>query len=337
MLTAQAIDRQQARHGRRVNLLLLALLVGGVLLSLKQGVISLTWSDLVRAACGTAGPDVTMLLAQLRLPRIVMAVLVGVGLSTAGTLLQGVTRNDLATPEFLGVMGGGSLAVTIAMCLMGGMIGPLVLPLASLAGAALTVALVFALSVDRGTLLPVRLLLTGMAVSTAASALTSVLFLLLPMSSFDFLTTWLSSSLARASWTNNLILLPWIAVLLPIALVQGARLTALSQGEEVAVGLGVRVNRSRCLLAGLAVALAASCVAIGGGVAFLGLLAPHIARRLVGCDYRRVIPTAALVGVVLLVVADLAGRSLFGSNELPAGVLVTALGGPYFLYLLIRS
>ena len=266
-----------------------------------------------------------------------MAVLVGIGLSTSGAILQGVTRNDLATPGFLGVMTGGNLAVTITVYAAKGVLGPMVLPVVSFLGAMLTVAVVFLLASERGNLSPVRLLLTGMAVSTAVGALTSVISIMLPVWAFDFLTAWLSSSLARATWMYNLALLPWIVLLFPLALLQAPRLNALNLGSELAVGLGIRVTASRYLLVALAVALASSCVAVGGSVTFLALLAPHIARRLIGLDYRRLMPTAALVGVLLLVVADLAGRTLFGLAELPAGVIVTAIGGPYFLYLLIRS
>ncbi len=337
MATANTIDRNLTRRARRVNAGVLLLIATAVLLSLKHGVVQLSWAELAGASCGEAASDVVMLLTQLRLPRIVMAVLVGIGLATSGAVLQGVTRNDLATPGLLGVMTGGNLAVTLTVFLSTGILGAMVLPVVSFVGAMLTVALVFALASDRAGMSPTRLLLTGLAVSTAVGALSSVVSMRLPIWAFDFVTAWLSSSLARATWSYNMTLLPWIAILFPIALVQASRLNALSLGEEPAVGLGVRLNVSRYLLVALAVAMASSCVAVGGSITFLGLLAPHIARRLVGLDYRRVIPTAALIGIVLLVVADLAGRTLFGPAELPAGVIVTAIGGPYFLYLMIRS
>lgn len=334
---AKAIDLSYASRARRVNVVILALIAVAALLSLKYGIVRLTWAELAQAGYGEAGSDVVMLLTQLRLPRIVMALLVGIGLATSGAVLQGVTRNDLATPGLLGVMTGGNFAVTLTVYLSTGVLGPMVLPVVCFAGAMLTVGLVFLLASDRSGTSPTRLLLTGMAVSTAVGALTSVLSMMLPIRAFDFLTAWLSSSLARATWGYIFPLLPWIAILFPLAITQASRLNALILGEEPAIGLGVRVNLSRLMLVAMAVAMASACVAVGGSVTFLGLLAPHIARKLVGQDYRHVIPTAALVGILLLVVADLAGRTLFGSAELPAGVIVTALGGPYFLYLMIRS
>jgi len=326
-------------RGRRAAAVCAVLLAGMVLAaiwSLKSGILEIGWGRMARALCGAGDADVMLVWTKFRLPRIVMAVLVGMGLSVSGALLQGITRNDLATPGILGIIGGGNLAVVLAVLTAGRMLHPVALPAASFVGAALTLGLVILLS-GRGAMhCPERMLLTGIAVSTALGAAISVISMFLPMMMFDYVTAWLSCSLARASWRYDLLLLPWIAVLLPLCWLYADSLNVMSLGDEVATGLGVRLVRTRFVLVLIAVGLAAPCVAVGGSVMFLGLLAPHIARRLVGTNYRYVLPVAALAGSFLLLSADVVGRIIVPLKELPAGLVVTALGGPYFLYLLAR-
>ena len=151
------------------------------------------------------------------------------------------------------------------------------------------------------------------------------------------IATWQAGSIWGSSWKFVIALLPWLIVLIPIALWKARQLDVFSLGDETATGLGSQLNMQRLVLLVVAVAISAACVAVSGGIGFIGLLGPHIARRLVGPRYEHVIPVSALIGAVLLLTADMIGRSILQNAEIPAGVMVAIIGAPYFLYLLARS
>lgn len=271
-----------------------------------------------------------------RWPRVALALVIGGALGVSGAVLQGALRNDLAAPGLLGVQAGGQAAVVLFLAAAPGMLPPLALPGVGFVGAVAAVAVVIGLSSRRGALEPQRVLLVGLAVTMAIGSATSVLSLALPMSTFDFLRAWVGGSLDRADAGNVALLAPWLGALAPLAWSRGHALDALALGEHGAVGVGVSLRRERLGLIALSTALAGACAAVdGGGIAFCGLLAPHIARRLVGPGHRRLIPASMAVGMALVALADGLGRLLPG-YDVPAGALVTLLGGPYFLWLLTR-
>jgi iron complex transport system permease protein len=213
----------------------------------------------------------------------------------------------------------------------------MLLPLGAVVGALLTTTLVFALSYRHGIVLPSRLLLVGIAIGFGAHA--AMLFFSLRMSfvTYSNVVSWMAGTLGSADWKSIRILSPCCAVLVPAAWSRARVLNIFSLGDQVATNLGVSVQRERLLLLGTATTLTSACFAVGGHIGFLGLVAPHLARRLIGSNHVLLFPAAALCGAILLLVADSLGRHLFAPIDMPAGVLVGILGGIYFLYLLSRA
>jgi ferric hydroxamate/heme transport system permease protein len=323
----------------RPNLLLLvmsAALLAAAAVSLELGSTQLSAAQVFAALVGRGEWTENLIVLQMRLPRLVLSALIGAGLAVAGALLQGLSRNDLASPSTVGVDAGAGLGIMLALVLapLAAARLPWVLPLAAVGGAMVVTLLVFALAYRRGSVLPSRLLLVGIAVGFGADAAMLLLSLRMDFVTYSRVVSWMSGTLASADWRSIRFLLPCCLVLLPAAFSRARVLNAFALGDGVAKSLGVRVEQQRLIALALATTIASACAAIGGQIAFLGLVAPHLARRLVGYDHRVLFPAAALCGATLLVVADSLGRSLFAPIEMPAGVLVGVLGGAYFLYLL---
>lgn len=305
--------------------------------ALTHGRAGLSSADVIRTLAGGGTPDENLVIWTFRVPRLLFAILVGLGIAVSGTLMQAVLRNDLAEPGILGVSSGAGLAVVLLLMFLGwSALGSVALmPLASTAGALGTTLVVYLLC--RGATSPPRLLLTGVAVSSVVSALTLLLSLRISSDAFAFVVAFGSGSLNAAGWNYVTWLAAALAVLVPLAWSFAPTLNVLRLGDTAAVGLGVPLPWASLGLLSLAVVICAACMVLAGGVIFLGLIAPHIARRLVGADHAAVIPVAGLIGSTLLVLADLLGSSILPDTEIPAGVMVSALGAPYFLYLMTRS
>lgn len=322
---------------------MLPLLAGALLLAVAGAIAfgghaALSPGTLIMALCGAGDDsDAQLLLWSFRLPRIAFALLVGAGIAVSGVVIQGVFRNDLAEPGLLGVSAGAGLGIVLALGVLGhGVLASVyTLPIAAVGGALVAIALVCALSLGTARSSP-RLLLTGVAVSAALGALTLFISMQISSEAYAFAVAFSAGSLGAADWNYVLVLALWLGLLVPLAWSFAPVLDVMRLGESSATGLGVHVPVAVFVLLALAVALCAACIALAGGLLFLGLIAPHVARRLVGSGSSAVLPAAGLVGATLLVLADaLAGR-LVPTSEIPAGVMVTALGAPYFLYLLRR-
>ena len=321
-----------------VALLIIAFIV--LLLSMNTGFTKMSPTEVLRTLFGGGTPRDNLILFEFRLPRIVIALLVGTGLAIAGAILQGVSRNALADPGILGINSGAGLAVVLFVVTnpMRESASPMFMPLLALVGGFAAAAIIYLMAYkkDKG-ISSSRLVLSGIALAAGINALMIVLTLQMDPNEFNFIATWQAGSIWGSSWKFVIALLPWIIVLLPAALWKARQLNVFSLGDDTATGLGSYLNKQRLLLLIIAVALSASCVAVSGGIGFIGLLGPHIARRLVGPRYEHVIPVSALIGAVLLLIADMVGRTLMENAEIPAGVMVAIIGGPYFLYLLARS
>ncbi|ANF94594.1 FecCD family ABC transporter permease [Paenibacillus bovis] len=311
-----------------------------LLLSMNTGFTKMSPLEVLRTLFGGGTPRDELILFEFRLPRIVIALLVGTGLAIAGAILQGVSRNALADPGILGINSGAGLAVVLFVVTnpMRESASPMFMPFLALVGGFAAAAIIYLMAYkkDKG-ISSSRLVLSGIALAAGINALMIVLTLQLDPNEFNFIATWQAGSIWGSSWKFVLALLPWIVILLPAALWKARQLNVFSLGDDTATGLGSYLNKQRLLLLIIAVALSASCVAVSGGIGFIGLLGPHIARRLVGPRYEHVIPVSALIGAVLLLIADMVGRTLMENAEIPAGVMVAIIGGPYFLYLLARS
>ena len=327
-------------HRRTVLLLLTLVLLAVAAASLLLGTAKLSGWQVLMALFGQGEtPQQSLVILQMRLPRLVLSVLIGAGLAVSGVILQGISRNDLASPDTVGVNAGSGLGM---MCLLvlyptAAAQSPLLLPLGAMVGAMAVTGLVFALAYRQGSVLPARLLLVGIAIGFAGHAAMLLFSLRMSYSMYNYVLAWMSGTLAGGDWTSILFLLPCAAILIPAALGRSRVLDVLGLGEDLAAGLGVAVQRQRLLLTVGATMLTGACVGIGGQIGFLGLAAPHLARRLVGQQHAVLLPAAALIGAILLLLADSLARHLFSPVEIPAGVLVGILGGVYFLYLLATT
>ncbi len=316
--------------------ILAALLPVAILVCLNLGSTRMSFGETLAALFGFGDPRHCFIVWQMRLPRIVIATLVGAGTATAGAIMQGVSRNDLASGDTLGVNAGAGLGLVFLLVAFPGAAAKTswLMPAGAIGGAAALSAVVFTLAYKRGTILPARLLLVGVAVSLAAQAAMLALSLRMSFVTYNYVLTWMSGSLSSSDWSNVYMLLPWIAALIPFTLTKARTLDVFSLGDFTASGLGAAVDRERLILLSAAIALNASCAALGGHIGFLGLIAPHLARRTIGQRHGTLLPAAALVGAILLIAADALAKNSFAPTEIPAGVAVGVIGGAYFLYLL---
>jgi iron complex transport system permease protein len=326
-------------HELAVLSLLITVLVISIVVSLDLGSTRMTWSQVAATLIGRGYWVDNLVLFQLRMPRIVMSTLVGAGLSVAGVVLQGLTRNDLASPGTVGVSGGAGLGMTFLLVMYPTVTAtmPMLVPVGAVVGGLLITALVFVLAYRHGIILPARLLLVGIAIGYGAHAAMLLFSLRMSFVTYSYVVSWLAGTLSAADWKSVELLLPCCAVLLPIAWSRARVLDTFALGDYAAASLGVAIHRERLFLLVLATLITSACVAIGGHVAFLGLVAPHIARRLIGYRHALLFPAAALCGAILLLIADTLGRHLFAPIEVPAGIIVGILGGIYFVYLLTKS
>ncbi len=328
------------RIDRRVPLVLLilsALTLVVMIASVGYGEYPISALNVIRTILGwqTDNANYGFVIHTLRLPRVITAFLVGTGLAIAGTILQGITRNPLAAPEIVGVEAGAGLAA-VALIVLFPSVPVFFLPLSAFAGAFIAALLVYGLAWERGSS-PIRLILVGVGVGAIASAFTSLMITFGNIYNVSQALVWLAGSVYGRSWEHIQALLPWLMVFIPISLFCARELNTLNLGDEVARGLGSPVEWQRGLLLVTCVALAGASVATAGTIGFVGLMSPHLARQLVGSSHEGLVPTSALVGGLLVTIADLLGRSLFAPIELPCGVITAAVGAPYFLYLLYRN
>jgi len=309
----------------------------GVVANVGVGEYPIPPLDVVRALFGVESGDGNygFIVNVLRLPRALVAVLVGAALAVSGTILQGLTRNDLAAPDIVGVNAGAGLAaVTLIVAFPS--VPAALMPPAAFGGALAVAASLYGLA-WRGSSSPTRLVLIGVGLSAMATAATTFMITFGEIEQVSQALVWLTGSVYGRSWEELFVLLPWLVVLLPLAFLRFRHLNALTMGDEIAAGLGARVEPERGLLVLCSVALAASAVATAGTIGFVGLMAPHIARRLVGPAYGGLLPVTAMTGGAMVVLADLAGRTLFAPVEIPCGIVTAVVGAPFFLYLLYRT
>ncbi|CAM4024667.1 FecCD family ABC transporter permease [Deinococcus marmoris] len=324
-----------------------ALAVAGVLVALTAvlAVLALglgavaTPAAQVWATLWGGGNDLTrQLVLDLRLPHVGVSMLCGAMFAASGAMMQGVIRNPLASPDIIGVGAGAGLAATVFL-LAWPAAPPGGLPWAALAGAWGGFGLVLLLSQEWrgvGGLHPVRLALVGVAVAAALGAVQQLVLVRAP-DGLGAALTFLTGTVYGADSIRLWRVLPWALVLLPAALLLSRTLDVLNLGEDLATGLGTRVNPARLLSLGVGVALAGAAVTGAGILGFVGLLAPHLARLLVGAKHGRMLPVSMLLGALLVLAADTLGRALVPPLEVPAGIFTTLVGAPYFLYLLRRS
>lgn len=333
-------DRLSLRLDRRVPKALLGLLIvtiAAMIWSVGQGEYPVPPLDVIRAIFGwpTDHTDYAFIVNTLRLPRTLVAWGVGAGLAIAGTLTQGITRNPLAAPDIIGVNAGAALAA-VSLIVVFPNVPIAVLPLASFVGASVVAMLIYLLAWKGGSA-PVRLILIGIGFSLIAGAMTNLMITFGNISDVSQALVWLAGSVYGRSWAQIVAFAPWLVVFGLLSLLLSRELNVLQMGDDIARSLGSRLEWQRGWLLISAVALSGASVATAGSIGFVGLMAPHIARQIVGPSHEGLLPTAALTGGMIVVVADLLGRLLFAPIELPCGIVTAVIGAPYFLYLLTRT
>lgn len=319
----------------------------GFYLHVTNGMFDMSVAEVVKTFIGLEKDEkFQLVIFELRLPRIVIALLVGIGLALAGCVLQGITKNDLADPGILGINAGAGAAVVIFMYFFqfqavrtdgSAWLNIMMMPLFGLVGGTLAAAIIFMFSYKYGRLDVQRLLLTGIAINSGFGALSLYISLKMNEKDFESAALWQAGSIYNANWTFIISMLPWI-ILLGFYVYRKAYLLDYFQLEEnTIVSLGIRLEKEKIILLLASVGLVSACVSVSGSIGFIGLMAPHIARQLVGIKHRYVIPVSALIGAALLVFSDFVGKTLFAPAELAVGIVVSIIGIPYFLYLLVKS
>jgi iron complex transport system permease protein len=333
-MTAVALRAVRTAPGRAA--VVLTLLAAGVVAlavaGLAVGAVTLSPAAVVRGLTG--GPE-AFVVQQYRLPRVLVALLAGAALAVSGALLQAAVRNPLASPDVVGITKGAGLGAMLAAVATPPVARVWAIPLGVVAGAAAVTVVLLVLARYAGSRGAV-LALIGVAISALAAAGIEYLMVAFPDDA-DQAMVWLAGSVYGSTGTDVAVLAVWSLVCLPAVVVAVQRMDLAGFDDDTVGSLGRHPARTRALLVTVAVALAAGAVAAVGGIGFLGLLAPHLARLLVGPQARVLVPAAALIGAALLCLADVAGRLVALPNEIPAGIVAAVIGGPYLLVLLIRE
>lgn len=315
-----------------VLIVLAAVLAVVMMLSVGYGVMEMSWIDIIRTLFSGGDSIEFQIIYNLRLPRTLLGALVGAALAVVGVILQAVMRNPLASPGIIGVSSGAGLAAVVALMIFPALSGWLI-PVA-FGGAFITATAVYLLAWKRGVE-PVRLLLAGVAVSSLLGAMSTAI-MLFNSEKVAGILDFAIGSLSTRSWPQLELVAPYIIAGLAVAVIIAPKLNILGLGDEIAVGLGMNVERMRLCFIALAALLAGAAVSVVGLLGFVGLIAPHIVRMIIGGDSKFLIPGAAIFGAVLVVGSDTAGRVVIAPEELPLGIIMALLGPPFFLWLLRR-
>ncbi|MBS7531901.1 iron ABC transporter permease [Hazenella sp. IB182353] len=329
------------RKKRMLIVLFFLFIVITSIVSMGLGYSSLSYSRLIPTFLGEGTFKEEFVLFSIRLPRIVITILAGMALALAGAILQAITSNELADPGIIGINSGAGMAITLFYLFL-----PIeldhsfiyMLPVVGFIGALLTVFFIYFFSFNKTVgLQPVKLVITGVGVSMALSGFMVVLMSGSEWRKVDFVAKWLSGSIWGSDWPFVIAMLPWLLILIPFSLFKANRLNLLNLSEPVAIGVGVNLKRERFVLLMTSVALAATAVSVTGGIAFIGLMAPHIAKVLIGPRHQLYLPIAILLGGWFLLLADTIGRNLVEPDGIAAGIVTALIGAPYFIYLLLKK
>jgi iron complex transport system permease protein len=321
---------------------LLAALAVAVVLGVVLGAVRIPLDEVVSAVEGAlSGERLStgeVIVVGIRIPRVLLAALVGACLGAAGTLYQALFRNPLADPYIIGVSAGAGLAVAIAFALGADALagGAFAVPAAAFLGAVATLAVVVGVATRRGRVDQTSLLLGGVAISFTLAAVTSLVMVVSRETTTE-IVFWMMGGLTDSSWAYVAVITPMLVAGLAVPMATRRQLNVMLLGEERASQLGVSTERLKLAVLASASLLVAAAVSVAGLIAFVGLMTPHIARLILGPDHRLLLPSATLLGAVVLVLADVVARTIVAPIELPVGIVTAMLGGPFFIWLLVRG
>ncbi|WP_336078478.1 FecCD family ABC transporter permease [Paenibacillus sp. 203] len=327
-------------RGISIILLLVVLTLLVAVLSMNVGKMNLTPLEVFKVIIGEGTSKQNLIVFDFRLPRIVLSILVGIGMGISGCIMQSLLKNDMASPGTLGISSGSGLFVLMYITLFAseGLLSPILLPGLAFAGGLTAAFMIFMFAFRRGRdISPTGLILTGVAMGSGYSALSLMLTLRLDKQQYDFALRWQAGDLWGDDWSYIMVLLPWVLIICFYVFYRSNTLNTLNLGNQTASGLGVAIKREFIGLTIAAVALASGSVALGGNFFFVGMVSPHLARKLVGPNHKLLLPTTALVGALVILIADTLTRTISFGADIPTGIIITILVTPYFLYLLSKA
>ncbi|WP_342420103.1 iron ABC transporter permease [Paenibacillus sp. FSL H8-0168] len=327
-------------RGISIILLLVVLTLLVAVLSMNVGKMNLSPLEVFKVIIGEGTSKQNLIVFDFRLPRIVLSILVGIGMGISGCIMQSLLKNDMASPGTLGISSGSGLFVLMYITLFAseGLLSPILLPGLAFAGGLTAAFLIFMFAFRPGRdISPTGLILTGVAMGSGYSALSLMLTLRLDKQQYDFALRWQAGDLWGDDWSYIMVLLPWVLIICFYVFYRSNTLNTLNLGNQTASGLGVAIKREFIGLTIAAVALASGSVALGGNFFFVGMVSPHLARKLVGPNHKLLLPTTALVGALVILIADTLTRTISFGADIPTGIIITILVTPYFLYLLSKA
>lgn len=304
-----------------------------IILSIKQGSLDISYRELVIGIINNNSDGNMGIIRDLRMPRIIIAVMVGANLAIAGVLLQAVMKNPLADPGITGISSGASLIAIMVMVFLPNLNS--LKPILSFGGGLIATMLVYSIAYNKG-FAPIRLVLAGVAINAMLGSIASIVTMF-NSSGANSIQMWLNGSLATVSWIDVKMIFIYsiIGIILAMCLYRVCNLMVL--GDKTAKSLGIDTNKQRIIISAVAVFLASISTGIVGIISFVGLIVPHIARFIIGSDHKYLIPFSGISGGILLLLADTIGRIIMKPYEIPVGLVMSVIGAPFFIYLLRRS
>ncbi|MGN0025657.1 MAG: FecCD family ABC transporter permease [Clostridium sp.] len=323
--------------------ILLILLVISFAVTLCWGTYKVSVLDVIKTLLGNGTRLQNTAILSIRLPRLLVGVFVAIALSTAGAILQTITKNDLADTGIIGINAGAAVAAVIFITFQTGnyyaelgQFSIFVLPLMAIIGAAVSSFIIYMLS-SRNGIRPKRLLLIGIGLNAGLNAFITFFTFRGGVGDYNRVLVWTSGSLWGSGWSYAKVIIPIVTLMFILVLLNYKKLDVLSLSDELAISLGLNIDRERKKFLSFAVILAGTATAFAGNIGFLGLISPHIARKLVGPYHKKFIVISAIISVIIVLLADAVSRNLFSPIEIPVGITVSIFGVPYFIYLMMKE
>jgi len=331
------------RNVKTGMIILIALLVISFAISLCWGSYQVSVGEVIATLLGKGTKLQNVAVLSIRLPRLLVGAFVAIALSTAGALLQTITKNDLADTGIIGINAGAAVAAVLFITYQTGTyyseLGSLsifVLPFMAILGAGITSFIIYMMSSRKG-IKPKRLLLIGIGLNAGLNAFISFFTFRGGVGDYNRVLIWTSGSLWGSGWSYVKVIVPIVTIMFILVMLNYKKLDVLNLSDEIALSLGLNLERERKKFLSLAVVLAGTATAFAGNIGFLGLIAPHIARKLVGPYHKYFIPVSAMISVAIILIADAVSRNLFSPIEIPVGITVSIFGVPYFIYLMMKE
>lgn len=342
MLRNKKISVLYEKRSIKICLLMLLLTLISLILSISIGKINISPLEVIKVFIGIGDKRDALIINALRLPRALVGFLVGASLGLSGAILQGVIKNPLASPNLIGIVDGGSVGALIFLTLFTNPINNSLtvsifyMPVFTFLSSLISVAIIYVLAYKKGVT-PFRLILVGIGISGAAKAITNILIVSGPPIFIATSNLWLTGTIYGSNWTHVKLLSLWFIVFACITYLYTRELNIQSLEDNISISLGTKLEKNRFILLILSAALASGAVAIGGGISFVGLIAPHICRKLTNSSFENLIPLSILVGGIIVILSDIAARTLFYPLDLPVGIFTAAIGAPFFIFLLWKN